>query len=154
MVRAPKSPRLWTPQCRRQIESFLLNFSERSRSRTDHGADINSAPAFQDNRYSSTWFLAFPRTNNRSHRPDSWSVFSPPNISSLSPSPSCCTYRWRPGGERQRQHLCGGILTLSTLFDPKPVIAKLTSCSTSSLTSACVIAFIITTFMYLPAGTL
>lgn len=49
IVRASGSPRLWTHASQRQIESFKLNFRENARSRTDHGADIITWPAPQDN---------------------------------------------------------------------------------------------------------
>lgn len=49
IVRASGSPRLWIHASQRQIESFKLNFRENARSRTDHGADIVTWPAPQDN---------------------------------------------------------------------------------------------------------
>lgn len=49
MGRACRSNRLWTHSSERQIEFFKLNFREKARSRTDHGADIITRPAPQDN---------------------------------------------------------------------------------------------------------
>lgn len=58
-----------------QIESFKLNFRENARSRTDHGADIITWPAPQDNSsphpYGSFYSL---HQNNQNHHPTPRSV--------------------------------------------------------------------------------
>lgn len=57
IARASGSPRLWTRSSQRQIEFYKLNFRENARSRTDHGADII------------TWLAPQDENNNNSNRP-------------------------------------------------------------------------------------
>ena len=71
----PLLPALFFQTFLLQIESFKLNFRENARSRTDHGADIITWPAPQDNSsphpYGSFYSL---HQNNQNHHPAPRSV--------------------------------------------------------------------------------